>query len=195
MMPQSRFLSEDHVTDITPKEFELLVRDLITAEGQRENLPFLEVQHDTKEKGADGTYQIDIKATFQIFGGSAITVLIECKHHKSSIKREKVELLYSRLQSLGAQKGILCSTSPFQQGAIDFAKAHGIALVFVMEGRFTYETRSAEPQKFDPPPWAGMPKYVGVYAYNYNGSRFSVANLSGDFNGPLLEYIFDTNIS
>ena len=194
-MPQSRFLPDNHVTDISPKEFELLVKDLILAEGQRENLPFLEVQHDTKEKGGDGTYQIDIKAKFRIFGGSDITVLIECKHYKSSIKREKVELLYSRLQSLGAQKGILCSTSPFQQGAIDFAKSHGIALIFVMEGRFTYETRSAEPQKFNPPPWADIPKYVGAYAYNYDGSRFSVANLSGDFNGPLLDYIFGGNIT
>lgn len=191
MKPHSRFLPDDHVTEITPREFELLVKDLLTKEGKRENLPMLDIRHDTKEHARDGTYQIDIKATFEAFGGSQIIVLIECKHHKAAIKREKVELLYSRLQSIGAQKGILCSTSPFQQGAIDFAKSHGIALVFVMDGKFTYETRSNEPQRYDPPPWANIPKYVGVYAHSYRENRFNVSNLSADYNEALINFVFD----
>lgn len=36
------------------------------------------------------------------------------------------------------------STSHFQSGALAFAKTHGIALVFVTEGRLTIERRSAD---------------------------------------------------
>jgi restriction system protein len=190
MTPHSRFLADDHVTEITPREFELLVKDLLTKEGKRENLPLLDIRHDNKEHGRGGTYQIDIKATFEVFGGSQITVLVECKHYKQPIKREKVELLYGRLQSLGAQKGILFSTSPFQQGAIDFAKSHGIALVFVMEGKFTYETRSLDQQRFDPQPWANIPKYVGVYAHNYRENRFNVSDLAAGHNEALINFVF-----
>jgi Protein of unknown function (DUF4238) len=48
------------------------------------------------------------------------------------------------MQSVGAHKGVMFSTSGFQRGAVDFAKTHGIALVSVTEGRFMYETKSAE---------------------------------------------------
>lgn len=37
----------------------------------------------------------------------------------------------------------MVSTAPYQRGAVAFAKAHGVALATVTEGRFTYETRDA----------------------------------------------------
>jgi hypothetical protein len=36
------------------------------------------------------------------------------------------------------------STSHFQSGALEYAKTHGIALVFVTEGRLTIEHKSAD---------------------------------------------------
>jgi hypothetical protein len=39
----------------------------------------------------------------------------------------------------------MVSTAPYQRGALDYAKSHGIALVTVTESRFTYETRDAAP--------------------------------------------------
>ncbi len=41
---------------------------------------------------------------------------------------------------------MLIASAPCQQGAINFAKTHGVALVLVTEGRFTFETKSAEPR-------------------------------------------------
>jgi hypothetical protein len=35
------------------------------------------------------------------------------------------------------------STAPFQRGALEFAITHGVALVTVTEGRFTYQVRHA----------------------------------------------------
>lgn len=44
------------------------------------------------------------------------------------MERDEAILLWGKLLSLGANKGILISTSGFQSGAIDFAKEHGISL-------------------------------------------------------------------
>jgi len=70
-------------------------------------------------------------------------VLIECKYHKNPIKREVVQVLLDKLRATGAQKGIVFSTVKFQKGAIEFAQAHGIALVMVANGKTMYVTRSA----------------------------------------------------
>jgi hypothetical protein len=44
-------------------------------------------------------------------------------------------VLNQKLQSTGSQKGLIFSTSQFQSGAIEFAIAHGIALVHVEWGK------------------------------------------------------------
>ena len=58
-------------------------------------------------------------------------VLCECKQYTSSVSREKVAVLHDKIESIGAHKGILLATSDFQSGAIQYAKAHGIALITV----------------------------------------------------------------
>ena len=41
-------------------------------------------------------------------------VLVECKRYSSRVKREVVQLLHQKLQSIGAHKGIVCCTSGLQ---------------------------------------------------------------------------------
>ena len=106
-------LPANYVLDISPTDFEQLVRDYLAEAGK--GLPSFEVYHNVKENSHDGTYQIDVKATFEIFDGGSIIVLVECKKYSSPVKREKVEILFSRLQSIGAHKGIIFSTSGFQR--------------------------------------------------------------------------------
>lgn len=68
-------------------------------------------------------------------------------------------------QSVGAQKAVLISTAPFQRGAIEFAKTHGIALVLVTEGRFTFATRAPAPQEAlsrEEAGEKGIPTFVGI---------------------------------
>lgn len=36
----------------------------------------------------------------------------------------------------------MIATAPYQRGALEYAKTHGIALATVTEGRFTFETKS-----------------------------------------------------
>lgn len=182
-------MQTDIFTNISPREFEQLVKDFLEESGQ--GLKKLEVTHDTKLLGTDGTYQIDVLAIFEVFGGGEIKVLAECKYYNKRVQRDDVMLLYSKLQSLGAQKGMLFSNAGFQKGAHDFAKVHGIALISVIEGKFTYKTKSQNSPNFDPPSWVDIPKYVGEYQYNFTESSSTISYLQEGYMEALHNFIFD----
>jgi len=127
----------------------------------------VEVKVRDRIKGEDGTYEFDATVRYE-WGGMEFLIVVEAKRHAAPIKREVVQILRQKISSVGAHKGVLLSTSPFQSGALEFAKTHGIALVHVTEGRFTYMTKAA-----DPPPVPtreeaaqrfGLPTFVG-HAY------------------------------
>lgn len=124
--------TQDYVCSISPTEFEEFCMELLKSYAIEEGLKEFSIDHNVKMEAADGTYQIDIYSSFTAVGVQ-FHVLCECKQYTSPVKRERVELLESRLKSLGMHKGILLSTSGFQSGAIQFAKAHGIALIQVYD--------------------------------------------------------------
>ncbi|RMN26853.1 Orf22 [Pseudomonas coronafaciens pv. zizaniae] len=144
--------------EISSAEFERLVRDWIIKQGGQ--LTSLEVRHDVKVEAFDSTYQIDVLAKFQAFAGAEFIVLIECKKYRNAVERELVQVLHDKVRSVGAHKGMLFTTTGFQSGAIKYAKAHGIALVSIIEGAATYETRSAFPVAAQPPAWLNPPKFA-----------------------------------
>ena len=102
-------------------------------------------------------------------------MLVECKHQHAPIKREVIQILRDRLQSVGASKGILVSTSGFQSGAVKYADTHGIALIQLIEGKSTYFTKSMGSSP-EPPPWANIPPYAGwlVSVSDTGGERYSL---------------------
>ncbi|MBN9379162.1 MAG: restriction endonuclease [Chitinophagaceae bacterium] len=123
---------EDFEFNITPEEFEKLVYEYLKEIGK--NLFDFEVIHNTLIETHDGSFQIDIKATFEALN-CYFLVLIECKRHKWPVKREVVQILHDKIQSTGAHKGIIFSTSDFQSGAISYAYSHGISLITVRSGK------------------------------------------------------------
>jgi hypothetical protein len=127
---------------INPTEFELRVKRYVelSADGRLEE--FKTVHRDVVSS-ADGDYEIDITARFRALE-VAFLVLIECKCHSYSIKREVVQVLYAKMESTGAQKGILFSVTPFQKGAIRYAQCHGIALAQLIGTDPAFETRTSE---------------------------------------------------
>ena len=151
---------DDINTEITPREFELLVCDYLTETGKE--LKTFTARHDVEINKTDGDYQIDVYAEFEYLGAN-FKILVECKRHKNKIKREVVQLLFDKLRATGSQKGIIFSTSKFQEGAVIFAKEHGIALIHVINGKYTFFTKSNDAQAFNPPPWVDIPKYVGEF--------------------------------
>lgn len=128
--------------EITPAEFETFVTSLFDAVESTGLVTNLRVQNHEVVRGVDGQYDFDATVRYEL-AGMDFLVLVEAKRHSNPIKRELVQVLHQKLQSVGAQKAILISMAPFQTGALEFALIHGVALVTVTEGRFTFETKSA----------------------------------------------------
>jgi hypothetical protein len=125
---------------ITPGEFEKFVAvELLGAAGSE--VDDLVVTLHEKIIGTDGAYEFDVTVRYR-FAGMAFLVLVEAKLHRNPIKRELVQVLHQKIHSVGAHKGVMVATSAFQTGAVEFARAHGIALVTVTESRFVFATRN-----------------------------------------------------
>ena len=59
---------------------------------------------------------------------------------------------------------MIFSTSGFQEGALEFAKSHGIATVQFTDGAATYFAKSfGRDSAADVPLWADLPDYVGIW--------------------------------
>jgi restriction system protein len=144
---------------LSPQGFELFVKRLLDAES--DGLLNYRSNHRESIVGSDGTYEFDVTFRFSSVGVDYLT-LVECKCHKNPVKREVVQALWAKLQSVGAQKGLIFATIGFQSGAIEFAKSHGIALVTVADGRTSYSVRHSDAE---PIPWElvpdNIPKVVG----------------------------------
>jgi hypothetical protein len=56
---------------------------------------------------------------------------VECKHYKKKVPVDDVEEFHSKIDDIGAHKGIVITTVGFQVGAIKTAKARGIALALL----------------------------------------------------------------
>lgn len=142
---------------LTPREFELEVKALLEAAAGP--LSMVTLQNRDIVDGVDGSYEIDVAVRFRAFGADFL-LLAECKQHNHPIKRETVQILHGKIQSTGAHKGILFSTAQFQQGAVEYAQVHGIALVQVASGNTTWFTRAETTTADPPPPWIKLPRFV-----------------------------------
>jgi restriction system protein len=173
------------VTELTPEQFELSVKRILEASSF--GLSEFRATHREIVAGIDGAYEIDITARFQALGVDFL-VLAECKHHRRPIKRETVQVLHSRLHSVGAQKGILFSTCGFQKGALQFAAKHGIALVRIADEGLTYETRSLHPHSEARQRDLSPGRYVGC-KIAAEGQSYLVSVLSPDDNRYLDDFL------
>jgi hypothetical protein len=182
--------------EITPTEFEIFVTSLFEAIEEDGAITNLRIQNHEVIHGVDGQYDFDATVRYELAGMSFLT-LVEAKLHKNPIKRETVQVLYQKLQSVGAQKAVLISTAPFQSGALEFALTHGVALVTVTEGRFTYETRGTA----QPPPltreeardYYGLPAFVGHgYSPGDAPGSIGVTVMSPEYPDYLAEHLLAT---
>ncbi len=158
---------EPEPTSLSPAAFEKEVQKLLDATGH--GIEGYESKHREKVGGVDGVYEIDILASFVALGVH-FRVLVECKHQRRAVERNTVEVLHGRMNSVGAQKGILVSTAGFQRGTLEYASRHGIALIQLVEGRATYFTRADGPRR-DPPGWLNLPPYAGWMIALENGNE------------------------
>ena len=155
---------------LSPEEFERAIRDLFEAEGV--GLSGFQAHHLDQITTPDGTYTFDVTARFQAVGVNFL-VIIECKRVTAPIERETVQILHQKQISASAQKSILVSTAPFRLGALEFAKAHGIALILIEDGQLIYEVRSAAARPRQP--W--LPTFGFRLEHASSGTRYKSTRL------------------
>ena len=117
---------------LSPKDFELFVARQVESWGY--DIKTLEVKHLDSIEGVDGEYVIDVTARFELFGGIPFLCVFECKKRGRKLERCDVQKLLAIVNSVGANKGVLVSSSGFQLGAITFAQKHGLSLLRVTGG-------------------------------------------------------------
>lgn len=156
-------MEHKRICDLTPTEFEKYCLEFLAGYAEEEKLKDFKITHNTKLKASDGKYQIDVYAEFTAMGAQ-IKVLCECKRYKYRVNRDKVAILHRKLESIGAHKGILISTSDFQSGAIEYGKAHGIALIKAENYHFEYISHSSgRPEDDDNDPFLYAEKHMPPY--------------------------------
>jgi len=146
--------------NITPREFEDQVKTWL--EHSSQTMTDFNVTARRTLEGAGGEYEIDAVAELEILGGAKIVVLVECKYYTSAVKRDVIMLLDAKVRDIGAHKGIVFATAGFQSGALEYARAHGIATVNVVNGESIYETKDLGPRR-KPPPWLNLPAFAGWF--------------------------------
>ncbi|MBM3236168.1 restriction endonuclease [Candidatus Poribacteria bacterium] len=114
----------------TPTQYEKIVHELFSTElAKHVNLSDFKMFHDKKYLGKSGhEHQIDVSAELKI-AGVKVLILIECKRYAHRVGIDDVMEVATRLDDIGAHKGILVTTEGFQGGAVKMAKSKGIALV------------------------------------------------------------------
>jgi restriction system protein len=137
------------VSELTPTHFELQVKAWL--ESVAGPLEAFSAVHLDSLAGTDGEYTLDVTARFKALGGASFLVVAECKKHKNPIKREVVQTLRDKQQSVGAQKAMVVSTAAFQSGAVEYASKHNIALVQIVSGQAVYVQASARRELRLPP--------------------------------------------
>ena len=113
-----------------PDEYELLVKDLLQSRLVK-NIPGkdLRIRQNACFIGKSGyEHQVDISAEMKV-AGVRFLILVECKSRSDVVEAGEVLEFASRIEDIGAHKGIIVTTRGFQSGALQLAKSKGIALV------------------------------------------------------------------
>jgi restriction system protein len=176
--------------ELTPAEFEETIRAWLQKWAQSSGQK-IEAEHLGPIMGGGGEYKIDVLVKIEIFGGATIVVLVECKHQRRPVEREDVMVLEAKLRDVGAHKGMLFSTSGFQKGALQYATAHAIAAIAVVDGEWLYETKNAGDEPLTPPPWAQIDRFAGV-RMSLEGETISCHTIDLSRIEALREWFADT---
>ncbi|MGN6728764.1 MAG: restriction endonuclease [Rhodanobacteraceae bacterium] len=137
--------------------FETFVKDLYEGDGD------VTVQRDVTEVDRYGAKrQIDVKivrrSRFHRF-----TTLVECKRWKEPVSRDRIDILASSIEALGANNGAIFTTTGFEEGAIAYAKGKGIELFVV---------RDLTPEEWGLP-GRHISLYLHVNAAEFRGIQFA----------------------
>lgn len=133
----------------TPIEYEKFVRDVVAEVSVGGTV----VHHAREFTGRVSGRKIVVDVSFDLSagGGATVLVLVECKRYRQRVEVSDVEEFHSKLDDIGAHKGIMVTTVGFESGAVATAKGRGIALATLTDSPvagevdFRYILASAKP--------------------------------------------------
>jgi restriction system protein len=132
------------VGTLTPKEYEVFVQGIV-----KESFG-VDVHHQKSFIGRRSSREIKVDLAFTLqVGGAKFLVVVECKRYKNAVSVQDIEEFHSKLDDIGAHKGIMITTVGFQSGAVKTAEGRGIALALLtdeyQQGELRYVVSSANP--------------------------------------------------
>jgi restriction system protein len=108
---------EPNLYDMDPIAFESLVADLFRAMGMRAV---------TTQRSNDGGVDVDAMDPTPIRGGK---IVVQVKRYRNTVPPTAVRDLYGTVQDVGANKGVLVTTSGFGPGSHTFARGKPLELI------------------------------------------------------------------
>jgi hypothetical protein len=79
--------------------------------------------------GRRSNRKIAVDVSFELdYGGFTVLFLVECKLYTKKVEVGDIEEFRTKIDDIGAHKGLVFSTVGFQSGAVQTAKAYGIGL-------------------------------------------------------------------
>ena len=129
--------------------------------------------------------KVDVSFNYSIAEGANVLFIVECKCYGDRVPVDEVEEFHSKIDDIGAHKGIMVTTVGFQDGAVKTAKGRGIALALLtaepQTGELVYVVNAANDGESIPPNsafWQG--NYRGPLGNYDGGYRFeSVSQFLG----------------
>ena len=149
----------------------------------------IEVHHQKVYRGRISQRDIKVDVSFNCsVAGANLLFIVECKCYNHAVPVDDVEEFHSKIDDIGAHKGIMVTTKGYQSGTIKTAKGRGIALALLtqesQDGEMDMIVASIKPITRHPSCdsfWQG--NFLGVLDMYEGGFRF---NNPGQFNGMLI---------
>lgn len=108
--------------------YERFVRNVI------QRLAGVEAYHQKRYCGRISGRSIVVDVAFDYaVAGASLLFIVECKHYSATVSVDDVEEFHSKIDDIGAHKGIIVTTVGYQKGAIQTATGRGIALAVLTE--------------------------------------------------------------
>jgi len=155
----------------------------------------VDVYHQKEYEGRVSRRKIKVDVSFDCeVAGSRLLFLVECKHYSHRVSVDDVEEFHSKIDDIGAQKGIMVTTVGYQKGAIMTGEARGMALALLtsepQQGELRYVVNSISPPPERPPHdefWQGNVKgilenYRGGLRFEDGGQFFGMLVMEGMHN-------------
>jgi predicted helicase len=152
---------------VEPEDYELFVQK-VYQDLLKDDRAVVYHQKEYVRRSSGLPIKIDVSFEVEV-AGARILVLVECKHYTRRVDVGDIDEFFAKLQDVGAHKGVIVTTTRFQEGAQKAAEGRGIAVALLSDkpvsGELVYlrkrrETEMADVLRGNVRPWGALIKYA-----------------------------------